>query len=140
MEILATEQTTLENPSDHPAGIEGLTCETFAALAAMSGLHGYALPCHEEIFDLLENLDLFTRVEYEHMLRFIHPFLARISRVIVESIRHYLNELSSEDTIEFFIRAMAEELEKVRSSFYGTNPFESLLALYLLNLDRDEII
>jgi hypothetical protein len=140
METIQIDQTAAGHPIDHPTGITGLSFDIFATLSSMCGNSRFTLPSHDEIESLLSNLDLFTNIEYEHMLAFIRRFLARIASATSDNIRYYLNNLNAGDTIEHFFDSLGHEIDLAHSAYYGANQFESLFAVYLLGIEREEAL
>jgi len=132
MEKLKSRQKTLKNSKNFSDHAQKLQCEIFGKLYIMCGAEQFSLPSEEELESLLANLDLFTSIEFEHLLEFIDRFLKRMAYLVMENIRHYLNHLKCEDTIEHFLETIGDELSKINYS-YNSCPFESLLVMYLSN-------
>jgi hypothetical protein len=139
METLKSRPKTHKKPGDFPDDTRKLRCEIFGTLSVMCGAEYFSLPSVEEMGSLLANLDIFTDIEFTHLLEFIDRFLKRMAYLIMDTIRYYLTHLECEDTIEHFLETMGDELSKINLS-YNSCPFESLLAMYLSDIYEEETI
>jgi hypothetical protein len=137
METLKSELKTHKKPEDFSDDTRRLRCEIFGTLSIMCGAELFSLPSGEEMESLLANLDLFTSIEFEHLLKFIDRFLKRMAYLIVDNICYYLNHLKCDDTIEHFLDTIGDELSKINLS-YNSCPFESLLVMYLSDIYEGE--